>query len=872
MRLGRLIPFLLTFSLVGGISVNAVAKDPSSATLSPIAQERSVEEVVLDGSQFPDWSAGPEISAREPVLTSLNSDCDDNHNCSQASRVNNPLGGVAVDRLLGYRWDAGSREFVQIPFQVDERFTRYISNLASNCNEAGPFCVGFGTYSGADPQLSYVYDREGYRFTNHTADDPCRAIMEPGDGPEADPTKGLDDNDELVFLYRDTGPEAPTTAPFPEGVEQLRTVRLVDPSAPDAAPRFAYVALADAENGAVPAFDAENGYMRYVRDDTADLYKGTSSNYGNAPQGPYCNEDGEVVGHGPRRPRETAWVLSPRYAVQYAGNWVLRGFRVAEGERDEPLSSPSDYGPPLVDQWKARAYQQKPGDTTPCCGFQTEQDDWGSTSVILGEKAGPVRVIRATWGSNSGTNTVRQELFYPDVVVQQAYLRVHSIPPLGGIFSYWDHTAGVIEKYYNPQRPEGVDVDGKNDEVFGTLYANPGGGEFRVDDDVPVVGPVAVDAPVGGDCFQYCSDLDVTDPTLNAAKTLTWEQVSGNFGSMVFTSAIEDLNPGAAQAFMAIPYYRDDACFDDGTGIDPGPHLMPKRVDSPARPCWDSDIDERPTGDPALDVKWRQGLIGGHGVQVLFVAESDNAGTTLPLTELASRTRMVMLPGDPGNVGEKYGSVDDFPLRAIVTPMTAAQGDDPGKDETTVEFTEETDGDAPIGGTARLVAKLTDSDGPIGDAAVKFEFQGATYDTTTADDGIASTEVTVDGPAGEHAVVARFDGDNSRLASSAETNLTALHHSRVSFKAVKQGNQGTVLVNARLTDADTEVGLSGRTLRIFIDGVERATVVTAENGDAQAQIEEGSPQGKTFRVEFAKDDTYAASSAEGVFRRNSASG
>jgi hypothetical protein len=870
-RSPRLSPFVLALALVIGISFNAVAREPSSDTLSPIAQERSVEAVVLDGSQFPDWSAGPEISAREPVVTSQNSDCDDNHSCSNASRVDNPREGVAVDRLLGYSWDADLQRFVQIPFQVDERFTRYISNLASNCNEAGPVCVGFGTYSAADPQLSYVYDREGFRFTSNTADDPCRATMEPGDGPEADPTKGLDDNDELVFLYRDTGPEAPAAAPFPEGVEQLRSVRIVDPSAPDAAPRFAYVALAAAENGAVPAFDAENGYMRYVRDDTADLYKGTSSNYGNAPRGSYCNEDGEVIGSGPRRPRETAWVLSPRYAVQYAGNWVLRGFRVAGGDRDEPLSSPSDYGPPLVDQWKARAYQQKPGDTTPCCGFQTEQDDWGESSVLLGEKAGPVRVIRATWGSNSGTNTVRQELFYPEVVVQQAYLRVHSIPPLGGIFSYWDHTAGVIEKYYNPQRPEGVDVDGRNDEVFGTLYANPGGGELRVDDDVPVVGPVAVDAQLGGDCFQYCSDLDVTDPTLNGVTNLMWEQVSGEFGSMVFTSAIENLTPGAAQAFLAIPYYRDDACFDDGTGIDPGPHLTPKRVDSPERPCWDAAVDERPTGDPAHDVRWRQGLIGGHGVQVLFVAESDNAGTTLPLTELASRTRMVMLPGDPGNVGERYGSVDDLPLQAIVTPMTAPQGD-PGKGETTVEFTEETDGAALIGGTARLAAKLTDSDGPVGDAVVRFEFQDATYEATTTDAGIASTEVPVDGPAGEHAVVVRFDGDDSRSASSAETNLTALHQSRVSFNAVRQGNKGTVLVHARLTDADTEVGLGGRTVRFFVDGVERAAVLTAENGEARVQITEESPQGARFRVEFAGDDRYAASSAEGVFNGKRASG
>jgi hypothetical protein len=205
----------LTTLVVGGLlSSEAAASLPNAVTeaaalqaqsASPLAQDRSVEPVVLSGSQLPGWSAGPEISAREPVLLTTNSDCENvdgrNHNCSQASRIpNNPLEGVPVDRLLGYRWDAATNAFVQIPFQVDERFTRYISNLASNCTPAGPACVGFGGYSAADPQLSYVYDREGYRFPEHEPAEECRATMKPGDAPERDPITGLDDNDELAFL------------------------------------------------------------------------------------------------------------------------------------------------------------------------------------------------------------------------------------------------------------------------------------------------------------------------------------------------------------------------------------------------------------------------------------------------------------------------------------------------------------------------------------------------------------------------------------------------------------------------------------------------------------------------------------------------
>jgi len=171
-------------------------------------------------------------------------------------------------------------------------------------------------------------------------------------------------------------------------------------------------------------------------------------------------------------------VLTPRYAFRYAGRWILRGVRVAPNdpqtgkERDTPLAGPDDYGPPARDQWKARAYRQRREDSTPCCGFETEQTSWGNSSVTLGEKAGPVRIIRMTWGADSGTNVIRQEIFYPDAIVQQTFLRVHPIPPLGGIFSYWDHTRPVITKYYNPQPPTRLIRRGrrKDDEVFGNTY------------------------------------------------------------------------------------------------------------------------------------------------------------------------------------------------------------------------------------------------------------------------------------------------------------------------------------------------------------------------------------------------------------------
>src|SRR5690606_38604060 len=87
----------------------------------------------------------------------------------------------------------------------------------------------------------------------------------------------------------------------------------------------------------------------------------------------------------------------------------------------------------------------------------------------LGELVGPVRAIRETWGADSGTNVIRRETFYRDEVRQDVYLRVHPIPPLDGIYAQWDFNAGRVTRYYNQNRPLGVPIDGRNDEVFGNF-------------------------------------------------------------------------------------------------------------------------------------------------------------------------------------------------------------------------------------------------------------------------------------------------------------------------------------------------------------------------------------------------------------------
>src|SRR5947199_2746072 len=177
-----------------------------------------------------------------------------------------------------------------------------------------------------------------------------------------------------------------------------------------------------------PRFTAANSpYVFYQRDPNADQFvysQSAFSNYGNAPKGPVCNADGTPsIGHGfkydalgnvvldvttfvQRRPLDTATVNTPRYSFRYDGRWVMDSITVSP---DDKGLSTGDYGPNIVDRWKARAFQQTPGGSVPCCGYEEEATNWGGSSQLMGEKSGPVRTIRVTWGADSSTNNIRTE-------------------------------------------------------------------------------------------------------------------------------------------------------------------------------------------------------------------------------------------------------------------------------------------------------------------------------------------------------------------------------------------------------------------------------------------------------------------------------
>ncbi|MFP5225133.1 MAG: hypothetical protein ACLGH3_06240 [Actinomycetota bacterium] len=713
---------------------------------TPVRVERGTEPVVLQGSAFPSWSAGPDLTFREPQSPTnydtfdaqrylpepLRSDCyaegegwnpyDDGDNgdrsCVQESRLpRNPNTGAPTNRLLGYRWNGDN--FEQIPFQVDERFVRYLSNNAS----------GFAFYSGIDQDTSYAYDREGFRYSwdewldggghlnPNNGGDVCKATPRPGTrvvdgyGTTPDPVVGLDDNDELVFMWSDAGAQAPVDAVLPDGIVDGYEIAVADPSDPEDV-AFAYIMQA-AEDGPQPAFDETNGYVRYERDADADMFVYSQSSYdgyGAAPKGPYCDDNGAVVttprrardvpaspvdplGRAveQRRPKDTAWVKTPTYWFRYEGRWLMTQIRVSpdgSGLEEDP-----NMGPDLVDQWKARAFQQRPGGTTPCCGYEEEVNNWGGSSILMGERWGPVRVIRTAWGADSSTNNVKTEIFYRDEVRASDALRVHVIPPADGIYVQWDYNAGKVSTYYNPWVTEGVPIDGKNDEVFGNTRVHIAQDRLEVHDDdpVPVIGPQHHEVPLAGGEDKceiagqdgVCNDLDFADPFFSGpAAALNWEQIAGPYGSIVARWNIREHTGGDAYSIIAQPYYRDDSCFDDGTGSDPGPHLRSRGVDDGPyatytdrygeireRICWDADVHGDPQLDPDGPRKFWQGDIGTHGVHIQIIADSDNANMTVPLTEMMIEQRMVILPGEQPNVGELYGRNTEFPLQVRARPL-----------------------------------------------------------------------------------------------------------------------------------------------------------------------------------------------------------
>ena len=624
---------LRTLRLLVAAALLAAAGGTASAQLVDVAREG--EPVVMTGAQLPGWSGPAAVTVCQPYPSGALTGARDAHNGITTAP---PATGAPVGEIAAYRWTGLA--FEEIRVQVDERYHYCLSNPASD----------FGIYSGTDKELTYAWDVESWKKLAGE----CTGAFPPGVATEPDPVPTLDDDDEVVFMASDAGLQAPPGLQ-PPGATAVQTVVLVDPLNP-ATLRWVY--LVRKPGGSF--FDAAGGYVAYTRHPDADQWidrfsfaaddpgKLGTSNTGYGPNlaGTVCDPDGTVRESTDRFLRDGVTVATDAYRFVATGRWMVRALHVAKP------GQPGVYGPDLIDRWKGRAFQQSPDSTISLVGFEDEQVNWEANAALLGERVGPVRAIREVWGADSGTNVTKTETFYRDAIAYRYHVRVHPIPP-DGLYTSWDYNAGVVAKYYNVLNPDGADIDGVNDDTG------------NIDE-------------LGG----FPAFFDVVDPTFSPPTAiLQWEQIAGagDAGSLVYIIELKGattlLNPAV------VPYYRDDACLDDGTGDDPVARPWPGEASTDSRvrngycaaaggndPCLPGEYE-------ALACEQRQGAWGAHGIHYLVTHDTDNLASPEVLSEIDAQQWQFTVPtGAPANVGARYGNVVVAPLQPIALPTGVLPG------------------------------------------------------------------------------------------------------------------------------------------------------------------------------------------------------
>jgi hypothetical protein len=691
--------------LQGHPGLTAVVGDsPTAMVQRELQVDRSVEAVVLSGAQLPAWSVPPAQGVPMPYPSGANlAQCPDQlpqQFCDGLSQFTEQLGfsgtdnnahngvmvypapgtpapmGTPVQRIAAWRWSGTA--FVEIPVQVDQRYPYFLANPGSS----------FSIYSGTDEELNYEWDVE--RWSNADPNDPLARYL----GAMPDPVTGLDHDDEIAFMYRDAGtaaaPGAVPADPDFDPAGGLQVVTLHDPLNPGL-PKFVYLGLK--REGKAAKFAGQPHYVHYLRDENADQWidrhffrdedpekLGTSNTgYGVnrkgkvGPGAAYYGNPGACSGSGTGRlcdsqdrfPRDGVQVFTDTYRWYASGRWMVREINVTRSGRK------ADYGPDLIDRWKGRAFQQSPDSTISVVGFEDEQVNWEANSTLLGERCGPVRCMREIWGADSGTNVTKTEAFYRDAVAYRYRVRVHPIPP-DGLYTSWDYNRSAMVpaagenvpagRYYTLLRPQGVRVDGVNDDVgqIDTVPPDPFTGMCMTAD-----GPRAA---IAGRCPTF---FDAADPSFNLPLAFNnWEQVSGKGGngSLVYLFELKSAT-GLANP-LVVPYYRDDACLDDGTGDDPVPRPWPGEAYSDVRV---RDGYAAMAGKPFEQLKCeeRQGAYGAHGVHYFFTHDSDNAFILgKPNNEIDGQQWQFMVPtGAPANVGARYANTVRAPVVSVVVPQ-----------------------------------------------------------------------------------------------------------------------------------------------------------------------------------------------------------
>jgi hypothetical protein len=709
-RTGTRLCLLLTLVVLGAAATGlAQPRSAAAATYGPVVAARASEPVVLTGSQVPQWSRSAAQCVGQPYPSGVGSyppaqfQVRTAHNGTCVVPPDTRT-GVDPNQVAAYRWTGSA--WKEVPVQVDQKFPYFLANDRSS----------FSFYSGTDQELTYSWAPDAhstgeeawkkmwgtcsarYAGAATLAADISAATAAgyytpgpqetPADYTHAmtDPVSQLNDDDEIVFMARDAGNAAPVGTAPPAHAGNGQTVTLVDPT--DGATSYVYL-FTKPGGSKFKAITTSagtistNGYVDMQRNSNAnewiDRYTfapsdpqklGTSNTgygpnlpgtvcrtaAGNDANPPITTPDGSPRHSTDRFPRDGLTVTTPTYKVTASGRWMVNGFQVtAPGKTGA-------YGPSLIARWKGRAFQSSPDSQVSVVGFEDEQVNWEANSALLGWKVGPVRAIREIWGADSGTNVTKTELYYRDADSYSYHVRVHPIPP-DGLYTSWDYNLGAASTYYNLKTPNGVPIDGINDNVG---YV----------DQVPGTGTPA-----------YFNSCDPTFAICSAVDNPEEVAGTGSNGSLVymfqFTSPTSAVNPAA------VPYYRDDACFDDGTGNNPVPRPWPGNASTDAvvqqgyvaywraktgnQALQYSDLRCNPQTDVTKDGTYTttpfQGAIAEHGIHFFMTGDTDNATQTQPIDELDGQQWRFSVPtSGPSNIIQPYAADLLTPLQAAVTP------------------------------------------------------------------------------------------------------------------------------------------------------------------------------------------------------------
>ncbi|HYN37236.1 MAG TPA: hypothetical protein VEV82_09720, partial [Actinomycetota bacterium] len=308
------------------------------------------------------------------------------------------------------------------------------------------------------------------------------------------------------------------------------------------------------------------------------------------------------------------------------------------------------------------------------------------------------------------------------------------------------------------------------------------------------------------------------------------------------------------------PYYRDDACFDDGTGDDPAPHPHPGDPYTPA----ESDATECYTeAPPGYDGDYRQGAFGSHGIHYFFTGDTDNSFSPGNTTEIDGQQWQWAVPtASPHSVGDPYAQTAKTPLVAT----GVLQNSTPDKYETKLVSSGATSGQT--GDAVTLEGTLSSRGKPVSGKELLFQVDNKNVGrATTNENGRASTTVTLSGPAKKTSARVIFPGDEGYKSAEAPYSFEILRDD-TGLSLFLTGTNRTI-ATASLIETDSGAGLSSKPLQFLVNNVNVASALTDDHGVARIAIPRKKARAGTLvRVVFETNDTYLGSSVEEIVPKN----